>query len=101
MKPPDADGYVSWLDTMLQNQLGHAGSHRVKIKVETINNNQICRVDVPASSRPIWTTNKNAEVLYERRNNSTRAVPEEETETFIKERFSGLLQTNGDPHLVT
>jgi hypothetical protein len=33
-------------------------------------------------------------VLYERRNNSTRAVPEQETETFIKERFSGLLQTN-------
>ncbi len=88
VKPPGADGFVNWLDTMLQNALGHAGAHRVQIRIDVIDGVQVCRLDVPASSRPIWTTFKKKErVLFERRNNSTREVPPDEVDTFIAERF--------------
>ncbi len=29
VKPANADGYVGWLDTLLEKSLGHAGAHRV------------------------------------------------------------------------
>ena len=88
VKPPNADGYVNWLDTLFENNLGHAGANRLNIRIDRINSHDICRIDIPASSRPIWTkTKKDADTLYQRRNNSTRQVPAHETETFITERF--------------
>ncbi len=88
VRPHNADGFVNWLDTMLQNTLGHAGAHRVRVRVDQVDGVEVCRVDVPASSRPIWMRAKGADqVLYERRNNSTRAVPTSEVDAFIAERF--------------
>nr|MDQ3573612.1 ATP-binding protein [Actinomycetota bacterium] len=87
VKPPNADGYVGWLDTLLETSLGHGGAHRVQIRVEVIGGRDICRLDVPASSRPIWAKGKDGDVLYERRNNSTRAVPEHGIAEFLAERF--------------
>ena len=88
VKPPNADGYVNWLDTLFENNLGHAGANRLNIRIDRTNNHDICRIDIPASSRPIWTkTKKGDHLLYQRRNNSTRQVPTDETETFITERF--------------
>src|SRR5205823_9956605 len=86
VKPPNADGYVAWIDTMLENALGHAGAHRVQIRIDVLSGKEVCRLDVPASSRPIWAKTKNGDTLYERRNNSTRAVPEAEVDGFIEER---------------
>ena len=86
--PPNADGYVAWLDTLLENALGHTGAHRVEIRIDVISGVDVCRLDIPASSRPIWTKIKGAtEVLYERRNNSTRMVPTQELSNFLEERF--------------
>ena len=72
---------------MLEHALGHSGSHRVQIRFDVIDGHDICRLDVPASSRPIWATKDDKPVLYERRNNSTRIVPDDETEAFLAERF--------------
>ena len=88
VKPPNADGYVNWLDTLLENNLGHAGANRLDIRIDSVKQRDVCRVDVPASSRPIWVTNKHgARTLYQRRNNLTRAVPADEVDSFITERF--------------
>ena len=87
VKPPDRDGYVNWLDTMLQNSLGHAGAHRVRIRFDIVSGYDVCRLDVPASSKPIWATKGDEMVLYERRNNSTRAVPADELDQFKVARF--------------
>ncbi|MDW3219099.1 MAG: HsdR family type I site-specific deoxyribonuclease [Acidimicrobiales bacterium] len=87
VKPQSRDGYVNWLDTMLENALGHAGAHRVQIRLELVGGYDVCRINVPASSRPIWAKRGDEEVLFERRNNSTRAVPKEEEGDFIAERF--------------
>ncbi|MDG2285785.1 MAG: DUF3387 domain-containing protein, partial [Alphaproteobacteria bacterium] len=90
-KHKNSDGYISWLDDMLQNALGHAGAHRVQIRIDVIEGKDVCRLDVPAASKPIWLTKGDTQVLFERRNNSTRPVPEEEVDSFIEERFPGLL----------
>ena len=88
VKPPSADGYVNWLDTLFENNLGHAGANRLDIRIDRVNSHDICRIDVPASSRPIWVkTKKGADALYQRRNNSTREVPTDEVDAFITERF--------------
>ena len=82
VKPPNADGYVNWLDTLFENNLGHAGANRLDIRIDRVD-----RIDIPASSRPIWVkTKKGADALYQRRNNSTRQVPPAEIEAFITER---------------
>jgi len=88
VNPQNADGFVNWLDTMLQTTLGHAGARRVETRIDVVDGVEVCRLDVPASSKPIWTRFKNAEaVLFERRNNSTRRVPDDEVDQFISERF--------------
>lgn len=89
VQPPNADGYVNWLDTLFENNLGHAGAHRLQIRIEVIDGRELCRIDVPASSRPIWAKGKDGDVLYERRNNSTRVVPADEVEAFLTDRFAG------------
>ena len=89
VKPPNADGYVNWLDTLFENNLGHVGANRLDIRIDCVNRQDVCRVNVPASSRPIWVKNKNGtHTLYQRRNNSTREVPDDQVEAFIAERFS-------------
>ena len=88
VKPPSADGYVNWLDTLFENNLGHAGANRLDIRIDRVNSHDICRIDVPASSRPIRVkTKKGTNAFYQRRNNSTREVPAAEVEAFIAERF--------------
>ena len=94
VKPPNADGYVNWLDTLFENNLGHSGANRLTIRIDQIDSHDVCRIDVPASSRPIWVKDKNGpNTLYQRRNNSTRPIPPSEVEAFIAERF-GSRQTS-------
>ena len=88
VKPPNADGFVNWLDTLFENNLGHAGASRLTIRMDQADGHDICRIDIPASSRPIWVKNpKGGDTLYQRRNNSTRAVPTDELGTFLTDRF--------------
>ena len=88
VKPPNADGFVNWLDTLFENRLGHAGANRLAIRMDQINGHDICRIDVPASSRPIWVKNPTGtDTLYQRRNNSTRPIPTDEVEAFLSDRF--------------
>ena len=61
---------------------------RVQVRIEVIAGRDVCRLDVPASSRPIWAKGKDGDVLFERRNNSTRVVPAAEVDSFIAERFA-------------
>ena len=90
VKPANADGYVNWLDTLFETTLGHAGANRLDIRIDRINGHDVCRIDIPASSRPIWVKNpKGAGTLYQRRNNSTRAVPVDEVESFLADCFGG------------
>ena len=94
VKPKNHDGYVNWLDTMFENALGHGGAHRIQIRFDVVNGFDVCRVDVPASSKPIWVKKGETTILFERRNNSTRAIKDDEINSFISERFPGHLQSS-------
>ncbi|MCY3893337.1 MAG: HsdR family type I site-specific deoxyribonuclease [Acidimicrobiaceae bacterium] len=88
VKPPNADGLVNWLDTLFENSLGHTGAHRLAIRMDQVDGYDICRIDIPASHRPIWVKNpRGDDTLYQRRNNSTRAVPADELNAFLTDRF--------------
>ena len=54
VNPSNADAYVNWLDTLFDNSLGHSGAHRLTIRIDQVDDHDICRIDVPSSSRPIW-----------------------------------------------
>ena len=50
---------------------------------------EICRLDVSPSSRPVWAkTSKDDRVVFVRMNNSTRALPDTELESYIADRLS-------------
>ena len=88
VRPSNADGFVNWLDTLFDNHLGHAGATRLTVRMDQVDGRDICRIDIPASSRPIWVKNPAGEpTLYHRRNNSTRPIPPDELESFLTDRF--------------
>jgi hypothetical protein len=63
---------------------------------EQVDGHDVCRVNVPRATEPMWSTFKDNEKLFVRRNNSTRAVPDGEIETFITERFGPDHATSGE-----
>ena len=80
VQPPDADGFVAWLNALFETRLGHAGTSRLTIRMDQISGHDICRIDTPASSRPIWLKNPTGpDTLYHRHNNFTYLIQATET----------------------
>ena len=96
IKPPTPDGYVNWMDTMLENRFGFTFVQNVTISTGQVEGHDVCRVNVPRATEPMWSTFKGTEKLFVRRNNSTRAVPDDEIEAFIAERFGPDHATEGE-----
>lgn len=88
VKPPTTDGYVNWLDSMLETRFGFSFAQTIRITVEAVDGHDVCRVDVPRATEPLWTSYKGADKLYVRRNNSTRTVEADDIDGFIQDRFS-------------
>jgi hypothetical protein len=58
------------------------------VRIHLVEDREICRIDIPALSTPTWSSaGKGDPVLYERLPNSTRAVPPNEVDEFLGERF--------------
>ena len=88
VKPTNGDGFVNWLSTHLINAIGHAAVMRTRARIRNLGEAEICRVDVAASSVPVWAkTSKEDKVFFVRMNNSTRAMPEDETTTYLADRW--------------
>jgi predicted HTH transcriptional regulator len=86
VKPANADGLVNWLDTMLDNTIGKSAAARIKISIlgvgPDLSGGDVCRIDVPAASRPTWARNSKADrVFFRRRNNSTVSFTDTDTDT--------------------
>ena len=96
IKPPTPDGFVNWMDTMLENRFGFSFVQNVTISTGQVEGHDVCRVNVPRATEPMWSTFKGTEKLFVRRNNSTRAVPDGEIEAFIAERFGPDHATEGE-----
>ncbi len=86
----DIDKWLNWLTDIIINHLGRGILRRLRVRIHLIEDKEICRIDIPALSSPTWSASgKGDPVLYERLPNSTRAVPVDEIESFLGERFGG------------
>ena len=91
VRPPNGDGFVNWLTTHLINALGHTPVTRIRARIATHRGEELCRVDVARSARPVWAkTSREARVFFVRMSNSTRALPEDEVERYIEDRWGSL-----------
>ena len=90
VKPSNGDGFVNWLTTHLTNALGHAAVMRSRARIAIHAGNEICRLDVAPSTRPVWAkTSKEDRVFFVRMNNSTRPIPAEELDAYLADRWPG------------
>jgi type I restriction enzyme R subunit len=88
VKPQNADGFVNWLTTHLGNALGNPAVMRTRARIESVDDIEICRVDVAASSAPVTARMSDKGVVFwVRMNNSTRALPEIEVENYLRDRW--------------
>ena len=83
VRPQNGDGFVNWLTTHLINALGHTPVTRTRARITAYKGHDICRVDVAASTTPVWARTSTAErTFFVRMNNSTRALPDDEVESY-------------------
>jgi type I restriction enzyme R subunit len=84
VKPTNGDGFVNWLTTHLIHALGHAPVARIRARISTYMDKEVCRVDVARHTEPVWAkTSKDLRVFFARFNNSSRAVPDDEVDAYI------------------
>lgn len=88
VKPENGDGFVNWLTTHLASSLGGAAVMRTRARIVPYKGAEVCRLDVAASSRPVWArTSKVEEAFFVRMNNSSRALPGGEIDVFVSEHW--------------
>jgi type I restriction enzyme, R subunit len=88
VKPPTVDGLVNWLTTHLANTLTRPVVMKTRTRIESIDGVGVCRVDVAASSTPVWAKmSDKSEVFWVRMNNSTRQLSELEVEKYVKDHW--------------
>ena len=88
VRPANGDGFVNWLTTHLAAALGYVPVTRTRARIVVHGGQEICRVDVAASTRPVRAaTSKATDVFFVRMNNSTRALPDDEIEAYAAGRW--------------
>jgi type I restriction enzyme R subunit len=89
VKPANADGFVNWLTTHLINAITKPAVMRTRARIDEIEGEIICRVDIAASSSPVMARMSSAEdVFWVRMNNSTRDLGEREANVYIRDHWS-------------
>ena len=62
---------------------------RTRARIVAHGGSDICRLDVAPSSQPVWAkTSKEPRVFFVRMNNSSRAMPEDELDAYISDRWA-------------
>jgi len=89
------DKGLNWLTDVIISHLGRDAVCRIRVRAHVVAGKEICRIDVPAFSVPAWSSaNKGDPVLYERLPNSTRAVPKDQIDSFLADRFGTSTSTD-------
>jgi len=88
VRPSNVDGFVNWLTTRLIGALSHAAVMRTRARIDELDGIEICRIDVAASSVPVYAQMSDGrEAFWVRMNNSTRELPEIEIEDYVRDRW--------------
>lgn len=83
------DAFTNWLTTLLAQTLGAADAALARIRLERIANGRVCRVDVPASSHPVFVVT-DEDAFFVRYDNSTRRLTPRQTMDYVRERWPGI-----------
>ena len=84
---PDRDGYENWLTNVFQGTIGKPQMTHLSVEFETIDDNELCRIDVNPSPTPVFLSWKGESQFYVRLNNSTRQLNMSEYEDYRKRRW--------------
>jgi CheY-like chemotaxis protein len=86
-RPDPVDAFMNWLTTLLTHAFGAADASRPRIRVEDVGGGKkICRVDVPASTHPVFAVTDD-DAFFVRYDNSTRKLTPRETMDYVNERW--------------
>jgi hypothetical protein len=86
-KHQDRDGFENWLTTLLLDQFGKESSPLIRITFHDTAGQDVCRLAVKPSPKPVYVTDVNAENLYIRTGNATRQLTTKEAIEYSKHRW--------------
>jgi hypothetical protein len=81
------DSFTNWLTTLFTQAFGAADAALPRIRLEDAGTiARVCRVDVPASSHPVFVAT-DEDAFFVRFDNSTRQLTPRETMDYVRERW--------------
>jgi hypothetical protein len=91
------DTYENWLTTLLLDAFGKHHTANLHISFARLEENDVCRVSVLPSATAVYVKDGNAEILYVRTGNSTRALTVKEAVAYHQQRFTNPPQPHVEP----
>jgi hypothetical protein len=87
LKKQDRDGFEQALMTAVATKLGADACHQVQIVFHSVDNNEVCRVMVAPTPRPVYLKEGDAPKLYVRTGVSTRELNVQEAVDYTLARW--------------
>jgi ATP-dependent Lon protease len=81
------DSFENWLTDLLEGAFGKPPVAGLSVSFRAIDGNDVCRVDVEASSSPVFVKRGNDRDLFVRFNNSTRQLNAEDVLQYVGDHF--------------
>lgn len=89
LKKKDRDGYENWLITLLLDAYGKETSPLIRITFHQVDQQEICRITISPSPKPVYIKEGNAEHLFIRAGNSSRQLTTREAVEYCKQHWNG------------
>lgn len=84
---PNRDGYEQLLVNLLSTSLGKDVSASLTVSFQEVAGQDICIVQIPRSSKPVYVTDGNRERLFVRTGNTTQELNIKESVAYVKSRW--------------
>jgi len=81
------DGFENWLTDLFEGSFGKPPLAGLSVSFQAIDGNDVCRIDVEASSSPVFVKRGNDRDLFVRFNNSTRLLNAEDVLQYVAQHF--------------
>lgn len=75
-QPPNQDGFRRYLTELITKEIDASRTPFYSISVITVQNKEVCRIEIESSAEPVFVKRKDKEVLYVRLDNRTEPLTE-------------------------
>jgi hypothetical protein len=89
----DVDRFELWLRGLFETALGKVTATGIRITFPALDSTQVCRIDVPMSTQPVFANKPKAQRtddFYVRSGNSTRQLTPQEVVDYLQQRAAGV-----------